>query len=144
MDTARTVYVITPDIPGSEVAGETAAALASASIAFKDSDPTYSNKLLEAAASAFDFANKYKGAYSDNADLKSGVCPFYCDFDGYQDELLWSAAWLQRASSNSSFLSYIQNNGKTLGSEENINEFGWDNKHAGINVLVSRVHIFSL
>ncbi|MCL7039137.1 hypothetical protein MKW94_024152, partial [Papaver nudicaule] len=54
------------------------------------------------------------------------------------DELLWGAAWLRRASQNDSYLDYIQYNGKTLGAEESINEFGWDNKHAGINVLISK------
>lgn len=58
---------------------------------------------------------------------------------GGQDELLWGAAWLRRASGDDSYLNYIENNGKTLGAEDNINEFGWDNKHAGLNVLVSKV-----
>ncbi|MQL94017.1 hypothetical protein Taro_026669 [Colocasia esculenta] len=138
MDTTRTVYVVTPENPGSEVAGETAAALAAASMAFRQADPAYAELLLDNAARAFEFADTYKGAYSDNPGVKAGVCPFYCNFDGYQDELLWGAAWLRRASSNDSFLSYIQNNGKTLGAEDNINEFGWDNKHAGLNVLVSK------
>jgi len=53
--------------------------------------------------------------------------------------LLWGAAWLRRATQDDNFLNYIQSNGKTLGAEENINEFGWDNKHAGLNVLVSKV-----
>ena len=57
----------------------------------------------------------------------------------HQDELLWGAAWLRRASSDDTYLSYLQNNGKTLGADDNINEFGWDNKHAGLNVLVSKV-----
>lgn len=139
MDTARTVYTVTPDIPGSEVAGETAAGLAAASMAFRAADPAYADLLLANAARAFEFADAYKGAYSDNPGVKAGVCPFYCDFDGYQDELLWGAAWLRRASSNDSFLAYIQNNGKTMGADDNINEFGWDNKHAGLNVLVSKV-----
>ncbi|CAA7391952.1 unnamed protein product [Spirodela intermedia] len=138
MDTPRTVYSVTPDRPGSEVAGETAAALAAASMAFREADATYAERLLRGATTTFEFADSYKGAYSDDTGLKAGVCPFYCDFDGYQDELLWSAAWLRRASANVSFLSYIQNNGKTLGADDNINEFGWDNKHAGINVLISK------
>lgn len=49
MDTPRTVYKITAQNPGSDVAAETAAALAAASIVFKASDPSYSNKLLDAA-----------------------------------------------------------------------------------------------
>ncbi|XP_059654070.1 endoglucanase 24-like [Cornus florida] len=138
MDTARTVYMVDAPNPASDVAGETAAALAASSIAFRSSDPGYSDTLLRQATAAFQFADNYRGAYSDNLDIRDGVCPFYCDFDGYQDELLWGAAWLRRATQSDSYLNYLQNNGKTLGADDNINEFGWDNKHAGLNVLVSK------
>lgn len=138
MDTARTVYTVEAPNPASDVAGETAAALAAASMAFKSSDPGYAETLLRTSTRVFQYADSYRGAYSDNANIRDGVCPFYCDFDGYQDELLWGAAWLRRASQDDSYLSYLQNNGKTLGADDNINEFGWDNKHAGLNVLVSK------
>ncbi|XP_047324949.1 endoglucanase 24-like [Impatiens glandulifera] len=138
MDTMRTVYTVESPNPASDVAGETAAALAAASIAFRSSDPGYSETLLRAATMSFHYADSHRGAYSDNANIKDGVCPFYCDFDGYQDELLWGAAWLRRATQQDSYLNYIQDNGKTLGAADNINEFGWDNKHAGLNVLVSK------
>lgn len=52
MDTTRVAYKVTPQNPGSDVAAETAAALAAASIVFKDSDPSYSNNLLKAATKA--------------------------------------------------------------------------------------------
>jgi hypothetical protein len=52
--------------PGSDLAGETAAALAAASIVFKNVDPTYSNNLLTPAKQLFDFANNYRGKYSDS------------------------------------------------------------------------------
>ncbi|KAH7668517.1 Glycoside hydrolase family 9 protein [Dioscorea alata] len=138
MDTARTVYMVSEEKPGSDIAGETAAALAAASMVFRSLDNEYSVTLLQNAVRVFKFADDYKGAYSDDAGVRAGVCPFYCDFDGYQDELLWGAAWLRRASQDASFLTYIQDNGKTLGADDNINEFGWDNKHAGLNVLVSK------
>ncbi|XP_074338025.1 endoglucanase 24-like [Apium graveolens] len=138
MDTARTVYKVDAPNPASDVAGETAAALAASSMAFRSYDPGYAETLLRTATRVFDYADHYRGAYSDNANIRDGVCPFYCDFDGYQDELLWGAAWLRRASQDGSYLSYIQNNGKTFGADDNINEFGWDNKHAGLNVLVSK------
>jgi len=54
---------------------------------------------------------------------------------------LWGAAWLRRATQEDNFLTYIESNGKTLGAEDNINEFGWDNKHAGLNVLLSKVSL---
>ncbi|PON99895.1 Glycoside hydrolase [Trema orientale] len=138
MDTARTVYAVDAPNPASEVAGETAAALAASSMAFRSYDPGYSETLIRNAVKAFEYADSNRGAYSDNSNIRDGVCPFYCDFDGYQDELLWGAAWLRRATQDGSFLDYIQNNGKTLGAEDTINEFGWDNKHAGLNVLVSK------
>lgn len=84
MDTARTVYAVDAPNPASDVAGETAAALAASSIAFRSSDPGYSGTLLRNAISAFQFADSYRGAYSDNSNIKDGACPFYCDFDGYQ------------------------------------------------------------
>ncbi|KAK4486562.1 hypothetical protein RD792_009247 [Penstemon davidsonii] len=139
MDTPRNVYKVTPQNPGSDVAAETAAALAAASIVFKDSDPVYSNKLLKTAIKVFDFADRYKGAYSDT--LGSVVCPFYCSYSGYHDELLWGASWLHRATSggnDSSYLSYIQSNGHTLGADEDDYSFSWDDKRAGTKVLLSK------
>lgn len=49
MDTPRGVYKVTPQNPGSDVAAETAAALAAASIVFRRSDPSYSSQLLQTA-----------------------------------------------------------------------------------------------
>jgi len=46
MTTSRRAYKIDAENPGSEVAGETAAALAAASILFKKPDPHYSHLLL--------------------------------------------------------------------------------------------------
>ena len=47
MDTSRSVYTIDKDRPGTEVAAETAAALAAASLVFKSVDPSYSSALLQ-------------------------------------------------------------------------------------------------
>ncbi|XP_060168494.1 endoglucanase 24-like [Lycium barbarum] len=138
MDTARTVYTVDAPNPASDVAGEIAAAFAAASIAFRLSDPGYADTLLRTSTRVFDFADRNRGAYSDNANIRDGVCPYYCDFDGYQDELLWGAAWLRRATQGDNYLSYVQQNRQTLGADDNIDEFGWDNKHAGLNVLVSK------
>ena len=49
MDTPRTVLKIDRNSPGSDVAAETAAALASASIVFRTSDPSYSKLLIKRA-----------------------------------------------------------------------------------------------
>ncbi|XP_047312858.1 endoglucanase 17-like [Impatiens glandulifera] len=136
MDTPRSVFKIDKNNPGSDVAGETAAALAAASLVFRKSDPKYSNLLLRRAMRVFTFADKYRGPYSNG--LKKYVCPFYCSYSGYQDELLWGAAWLHRATKNPTYLNYIQTNGLTLGADEGDNVFGWDNKHAGARILISK------
>ncbi|KAK8512714.1 hypothetical protein V6N12_030130 [Hibiscus sabdariffa] len=143
MDTLRTVYKIDNAHPGSDVAGETAAALAAASIVFRSRDPAYSRLLLNRAVRAGEngiftdnFADKHRGAYSSS--LHAAVCPFYCDVNGYQDELLWAAAWLHKASRRRGYREYIVKNEVVLRAGDTINEFGWDNKHAGINVLISK------
>ncbi|PKU75348.1 Endoglucanase 1 [Dendrobium catenatum] len=56
-----------------------------------------------------------------------------------QDELLWGAAWLQRASGNASYMSYIKSNGHVLGAEDDDFSFSWDDKRVGTKVLLSKV-----
>ncbi|KAF6143740.1 hypothetical protein GIB67_041244 [Kingdonia uniflora] len=136
MDTPRNVYKVSTQNPGSDVAAETAAALAAASIVFKESDPSYSAKLLQTSMKVFDFADQYRGSYSDS--LGSVVCPFYCSYSGYHDELLWGASWIHRASQNNSYLMYIQSNGHTLGADEDDYSFSWDDKRVGTKVLLSK------
>ncbi|KAL6187038.1 hypothetical protein ACLB2K_043154 [Fragaria x ananassa] len=136
MDTRRTVYKIDHNNPGSDVAGETAAALAAASIVFRSRDSAYSRLLLNRAVKVFEFADTHRGAYSSS--LKNAVCPFYCDVNGFQDELLWGAAWLHKASRRRQYREYIVRNEVILRAGDTINEFGWDNKHAGINILISK------
>ncbi|KAL6494167.1 hypothetical protein OROGR_032078 [Orobanche gracilis] len=139
MDTPRSVFKIDRNTPGTEVAAETAAALAAASLVFRRSDPNYSKILARRAIRVFEFADTYRGAYSNG--LKSFVCPYYCDFSGYQDELLWGAAWLHRATRNPTYLRYIQVNGQTLGADASDNTFGWDNKHVGARILISKAFL---
>lgn len=49
MDTPRSVFKVDANAPGSEVAAETAAALAAASLVFRRSDPMYSKLLARRA-----------------------------------------------------------------------------------------------
>ena len=62
----RPSFKIDQDNPGSDLAGETAAALAAASIVFRDVDLEYSTKLLKHARELFTFADLYRGVYSDS------------------------------------------------------------------------------
>ena len=52
-----------------------------------------------------------------------------------QDELLWGSAWLLWATKNSSYLGYLY----SLGDNDSVDMFSWDNKLAGARVLLSRV-----
>lgn len=54
-----------------------------------------------------------------------------------QDELIWGAAWLSKATQEPKYWDYVVKNMATLGGS--IFEFGWDSKHSGINILVSPV-----
>ncbi|KDP25379.1 hypothetical protein JCGZ_20535 [Jatropha curcas] len=128
MDTPRTLYKITPNSPGTEAAAEAAAALAAASLVFKSVDSKYSNKLLRHSQSLFDFSDKYRATYKAS-------CPFYCSFSGYQDELLWAASWLYKASGQNKYLSYVSSNS---GWSQPVNEFSWDNKFAGAQTLLAK------
>lgn len=59
-----------------------------------------------------------------------------------QDELLWAAAWLYKATNNQYYLSYLGNNGGSLGGTGwAMTEFGWDVKYAGVQTLVAKVKI---
>ncbi|XP_047075408.1 endoglucanase 20-like [Lolium rigidum] len=132
MDTPRTLYKITADTPGSEAAGEAAAALAAAYLVFKDdSDKGFASRLLAASRSLFEFANNYRGSFQSS-------CPFYCSYSGFQDELLWSSAWLYRATKDAQYLDFLSDN---QGSSNPVNEFSWDNKQAGAQMLATQEYL---
>ena len=91
----RPAMAVTPDKPGSDVSAASAAALASASVLFRQQgNQPYADTLLERAESLFTFADRYRGKYSDAI---TGVQSFYNSWSGYSDELAYGAAWLARA-----------------------------------------------
>ncbi|PRQ59837.1 putative cellulase [Rosa chinensis] len=150
MDTPRNPYAVSKQFPGSEVSAEIAAALAASSMVFKHVDLEYSARLLKRARMVFEFAETYRGSYNDA--LGPWVCPFYCDFSGYEDELIWGATWLFKATTDPTYSNYVVENVHKLEKSvmRNVNglayssvggsfaEFGWDSKNAGINVLASK------
>ena len=66
MTMARPAFSITTSKPGSDLAGETAAALAAASILFKTSNSGYSATLLTHARQLFTLADQYRGSYTSS------------------------------------------------------------------------------
>ncbi|KAJ1273457.1 hypothetical protein BS78_06G282100 [Paspalum vaginatum] len=137
MSTPRTAFKIDRNHPGSEVAGETAAALAAAAKAFRPYDSMYADFLLLHAKQLFKFADEYRGRYDDS--LQSAR-KFYPSESGFQDELLWASAWLYEATGNKEYLDYVTQNAEAFGGIGwSVLEFSWDNKYAGLQVLLSKV-----
>lgn len=136
MTTSRQAYRIDVNHPGSDLAGETAAAMASASMVFRRYNPAYSHELLTHARQLFEFADKYRGKYDSSITVAR---KYYQSVSGYSDELLWAAAWLYQATEDHYYLDYLGKNGDILGGTGwSMTEFGWDVKYAGVQVLVSK------
>ncbi|MGF1539429.1 MAG: glycoside hydrolase family 9 protein [Pleurocapsa sp.] len=95
LEMERPAYKIDTSCPGTELAAESAAAMASASILFRQNgDRDYADLLVQKAERLYDFADKYRGVYSD---CLTEALPHYKSFSGYQDELPWGAIWLHKA-----------------------------------------------
>eukprot|EP01018_Ginkgo_biloba_P000460 Gb_21027 [translate_table: standard] len=136
MSTSRQAYRIDPNNPGSDLAGETAAAMAAASIVFKQTDRAYANELLNHAIQLFAFANQYRGKYDSSITVAQ---QYYGSKSGYADELLWAATWLHQATGEAFYLNYLVDNAGPLGGTGwAMTEFSWDVKYAGVQVLASK------
>ncbi|KAL4274074.1 hypothetical protein GQ457_13G008210 [Hibiscus cannabinus] len=139
MKEKRPLTQVNESVPGTEVAAETAAAMASASLVFKAADSTYSSTLLTHAKQLLSFADNNRGSYSENIPE---VATYY-NSTGYGDELLWAASWLYHATGDGSYLGYVTGeNGKQFAQWGSPTWFSWDNKLAGTQVLLSRISLF--
>ncbi|KAL2966414.1 hypothetical protein AAZX31_16G115700 [Glycine max] len=113
MKEKRPLTQVNSSFPGTEVAAETAAALASASLVFNEIDFAYSRILLQHAQQPFIFADTYRVSYS---------------------------TWLYHATKDPSYLNCVtEQNEKAFG---NLEILSWDDKHAATQVLLSRVNFF--
>jgi endoglucanase len=132
MTMQRPAYKIDSANPGSDLAAETAAALAAISKLFAASDPSYAAELLDHAEALYNFADTYRGKYSDSI---TNAADFYAS-SGYQDELVWGAIWLNQATNETAWLDKAkleygnmpQGNSWTL---------SWDDKAYGCYVLLA-------
>lgn len=139
MTEKRPLTQIGTSAPGSDVAGETAAALAAASLVYRATDSSYSSTLLEHAQQLFDFSDKYRGIYS----VSIPEVATYYNSTGYGDELLWAASWLYHATGDNQYLNYVTvQYGKKFANWGSPTWFSWDDKLPGTQVLLSRVSFF--
>ena len=138
MTMARPAYYISgPNKPGSDLAGEVAAAMAASSLVFGKYGEEYgdieyaeyADILLDHAKTLFDFADTYRGKYSDSVPEASD---FYRSWSGYEDELAWSALWLYKATEDQNYLAKVSNFNPWSAN----NLFSWDDKSAGVTLML--------
>ena len=127
----RPSYKIDRDHPGSDLAAETAAALAAASILFRPSNTAYANTLLNNAKQLYEFADKYRGKYSDSITDVKGL---YESNDDLEDELAWGAIWLYKATKKSDYLKKAEDYYPGLGGWT----YNWNDKSYGTAVLLAQ------
>lgn len=54
-----------------------------------------------------------------------------------QDELLWAALWLERATGEKRYLDFINTSTNSGGTRT---EFSWDDKYVGVQLLIAKVY----
>ncbi|XP_029163087.1 endoglucanase 15-like [Nylanderia fulva] len=135
MNMCRPAYKIDAEHPGSDLAGETAAALAASSIVFKNVDLEYSIRCLKHAIELYEFADTYRGFY---LDAISNAKDFFKSED-YGDELAWAALWLSWASRDPKYLEYAFHHYQNFNLDKRPNEFFYNNKVAGVQVLLAQL-----
>ncbi|CAI5963419.1 unnamed protein product [Closterium sp. NIES-65] len=135
MSTSRTAYRINATRPGSDLAAESAAALAAASLAFRDVNASYAASCLAHAQQLLVFADKYRGVYSTVVPGAALKFPS----TGYTDELAWAAAWLYRATGLRRYLEYVQRNEAAIGGTQQMHtEMSWDQTLPGAQLLLAQ------
>ncbi len=138
----RPAYKIDSSCGGTDLAGETAAAMAASSMVFRSSDPTYANTLLSHARQLYTFADSVRGKYSD---CITDASAFYNSWSGYNDELVWGAIWLYRATGEAAYLAKAESYYANLGTEPQSTTrsykwtHAWDDKSYGSYVLLAKL-----
>jgi endoglucanase len=88
----------------SEILGESAAALAAASVIFKESDPEYSQRCIEAAKDLYTRGSTHLGTYMDSKDPNMQTLKGWYPSSIYTDELAWAAAWIYVSTKDQTYL----------------------------------------
>ncbi|XP_076451288.1 endoglucanase E-4-like [Babylonia areolata] len=128
MDPNRPAFKIDSAHPGSDVAMETAAAMACGSMAFNAEDPDFSAKLLTEAKAIYTFAKNHQGIYSNSVNDAAA----YYRSSNMTDENTWGAAWLYKATQDPQYLQEARQSY----SHEPAWGFSWDEKIAGNQILL--------
>jgi endoglucanase len=142
MPMSRPAYRIDASCGGTDLAGETAAALAATSMVFRQTDPTYADTLISHARQLYTFADTVRGKYSD---CIRDAANYYNSWSGYQDELVWAAAWLHRATGEAAYLTKAETEYDKLSVDPGTGfrsykwTIAWDDKSYGAYVLLAKL-----
>ncbi|XP_069954651.1 endoglucanase E-4-like [Cherax quadricarinatus] len=133
MTMERPAYKIDESNPGTELAAETAAALAAASIVYMKTDSIYATWMMDLAKVLYDFADNFRGHYDMSIpDAKD----WYPSTSGYGDELVWAGLWLYRATEDASYLTRARGHWDEFSLQSSEAQlFYWDDKMAGVYAL---------
>jgi len=140
MPMQRPAYKLDKSSPGSAVSAQTAAALASASIIFKDIDAAYSKECLKHAKELFEFADSTKSDAGYTA-----ANGFYNSWSGFYDELSWAGAWLYMATNDKTYLKKAEDYVNYWEKEGQSNAIKytwshcWDDVHYGAELLLLKL-----
>lgn len=139
MTMARPSMKIDASAPGSDLAAETAAALAASAMVLAGEDPTEAVTLIEHAEALYQFADTHRGIYSESIP---NAASFYRSWSGYQDELVWAALWLHRATGKSEWLDKARSEYALLPTDGSGGRpftwgLSWDDKSYGCYVLMA-------
>ncbi|XP_070555127.1 endoglucanase F-like isoform X2 [Ptychodera flava] len=128
MSLPRPSFKVDPSNPGSDVTGETAAALAACAIGFKDINTSYASLLLKHSKQLYNFANTHRanrptrGPYKVNQSF------------GYM--LAWAAVWLYFATSDKKFLDDAKLHYQEFHLHRRAWSFAWGNPAPGVQLLL--------
>ncbi|MBA3661168.1 MAG: glycoside hydrolase family 9 protein [Gammaproteobacteria bacterium] len=140
----RFAFYVDQAHPGTDLAGETVAALTATSLAFQATDPIYAGQLLAAAKSIYQTLVNVptKGKYSDNLGRRAGgswkkadISSFYNSWSGYNDEVSWAAVWLYRGTQD---VSYLNTAKQFVPLGNKVATLSWDDKSYGTYLLLAK------
>ncbi|XP_077864384.1 endoglucanase F-like [Saccoglossus kowalevskii] len=127
MDIERPSFKVTPSLPGSDVVGETVAALSATAIAFKDANKPYAALLLQNAKELYDFASTYRGIYPSKGHYQTKQ---------YGCKLTWAAAWLYFATSDKKYIRDAKKFYKEFKLSRSAWAFAWGNSGPAVQLLM--------
>ncbi|CAK8690292.1 unnamed protein product [Clavelina lepadiformis] len=138
MNVRRPCYSISEKSPGSDLAGETAAALAATAKVFQVTgsapNDSYVTSLLQHSRELYEFAKNHRGHYS------FFVRPALDHYksSSYHDELAWASLWLYEATGENRYLAEAGQFYEDFGLHKPQTEMSWDSKTVAVQVLLSK------